>query len=404
MSVPWRRRSNGSAASSTRSSVAAGPAREEARPDPLDQGVARDVVGGDHDHAPAAARPDPVLGEGDARRRRGAGHVDVGVRPAGADVLGELAVAHGEDAEQEAPVEGVGLLREERVDLGDPPRDLRAGARLPRRLEQLLELPLLRPPALERVVALRLVGEAVEAGEGAREDDARLVAQRLRQHPALGQVLAGGGLLPGLDERDPGLAQGVETRGHRELRRRVERLDELVGHAVLGAEVERAGAAGELDDVLRVVDRLEVPAAVRGLDELGDAPAGHPLAVALRDEVDELLAGQDARGVLRVHDRLVGAGQAEAGAADDDRAGRDVVAVVRPFRARGRGRGSREGRERRLEERAQLVERAGRLGGSRGHRRRRERLAPDDRARWTRTWSPLRGPRSRPRTARRAPG
>ena len=373
MSVPWRRRSNGSAASSTRSSVAPAPLAMKPGPDPLDQGVARDVVAGHHDHAPAATRPDPVLGESDAGRRRGAGHVDVGVRPAGADVLGELAVAHREDAEQEAPVELVGLLLEEHVDLRDPPRDLRPGPRLPDRLQQLLELPLLRPPALERVVALRLVGEAVEAGEGAREHDARLLAHRLRQHPPLGQVLAGGGLLPGLDEGDPRLAQRVEPRGHRELGRQVEGLDELLGDAVLGAEVERARAARELDDVLRVVDRLEVPAAVRRLDELRDAPARHPLAVALRDGADELLAGQDARGVLRVHDPLVRPGKPEARPADDDRAQRNLVAVVRPFRTHGRGR--RKRRERLLEKRAQLVERAGRRGRGPG---RRSGLAPHD--------------------------
>ena len=54
-------------------------------------------------------------------------------------------------------------------------------------------------------------------------------------------------------------------------------------------------------------------------------------------------------------------GRPRPGAADDDRAGRDVVAVVRPFRARGGG--GRERLERPLEERAQVVERAGRVAG-----------------------------------------
>ena len=82
---------------------------QEARADPLQEVVAGHVVRADDDHAAAPAAADPVLGNGDALGRAGAGGVDLRVGAARADVLGELAVAHGQDAEQEAAVERVRL-------------------------------------------------------------------------------------------------------------------------------------------------------------------------------------------------------------------------------------------------------------------------------------------------------
>ena len=81
-----------------------GARREEARADPVHQ-CRGGVVGGDDHDPPAAPGADPVLGErdrlGGARARR----VDLRVRPARADELGELRVAHRQHAEQEAAVE-----------------------------------------------------------------------------------------------------------------------------------------------------------------------------------------------------------------------------------------------------------------------------------------------------------
>ncbi len=45
------------------------------------------------------------------------------------------------------------------------------------------------------------------------------------------------------------------------------------------------------------------------------------LAEAFGDEIDELLAAQDAQGVVGVHHSLMRPGQAEAGPGDHDRAG-----------------------------------------------------------------------------------
>ena len=53
--------------------------------------------------------PDPVLGKGDALGGARARGVDLGVRPARADDLGELGVPHRQHAEEEPAVERVGL-------------------------------------------------------------------------------------------------------------------------------------------------------------------------------------------------------------------------------------------------------------------------------------------------------
>jgi len=92
---------------------------EEARGRPLEERVAGEVVGGDDDDAPAAAGADPVLRQGDALRGAGARRVDVRVRAARADELGELRVPHRQDLEDEAAVEGVAVLLDGRLQLVD---------------------------------------------------------------------------------------------------------------------------------------------------------------------------------------------------------------------------------------------------------------------------------------------
>ena len=122
--MPCRRRSKGRAASSTTSSVAAAPVDEEAGAEPLEQVVAGHVVGGDDDDAPAASGVDPVLRQRDRLRRARARGVHLRVRAARADQLGELRMAHGEHAEQEAAVERIGLPLERRAALVDEAVDL----------------------------------------------------------------------------------------------------------------------------------------------------------------------------------------------------------------------------------------------------------------------------------------
>jgi hypothetical protein len=92
--MPWRRRSNGVAASlHDVSSVAAAPLAR--KPAPIHGSSVVVASSADHDdHAAAAAGADPVLGQARRPGRRRARGVDLRVRAARADQLGELRVAH----------------------------------------------------------------------------------------------------------------------------------------------------------------------------------------------------------------------------------------------------------------------------------------------------------------------
>ena len=301
--------------------------RQEAGPDPTHQVVAGHVVGAQHDHAAATAAANPVLGQGDALRRRGASSVDVRVRPTCADVFGKLAVTHRQDAEDEAAVKLVGGASQLVLQLAQLAVQLAQRSVILHILAQIVEHGNLLAQALPAMVTLQLVGEAVAAGEGAGEDYARLVAQGFRQQPAVRQVRALGRGAVGLHQRDARFAQGVDAGGNRKLRRDVQRLDQLGRHAILRGQVERAAAAGQLDHLIGALDHLEAAAAVLALDQARDALVRHLLAIAFGDQVNKLLAAQDAQRVVRVHHQLAGPRQAEARAGDDDRTLRNVVAV-----------------------------------------------------------------------------
>ena len=126
------------------------------------------------------------------------------------------------------------------------------------------------------------------------------------------------------DERDAGVAQGVDAGADGELGLPSEGGDPVGVDAELVAEVELAGPAGQLDHVGRAVDRLEAAAGV-ALDEPGDVLVEHLVADPRRDHVDALLAVQDAGDVGVVED-VRRAGQAEGRARDDDRLGRPAAA------------------------------------------------------------------------------
>ncbi len=261
-----------------------GPGGEEARADPRQHLVGGRVVGGDHDHPRATARADPVLGEGDRLRRARARRVDLRVRAAGADELGELRVPHREDAEQEAPVERVLVLGELEPQVVDPALDLDARDRVALRdaREDLLELAQLLAPGAVAPEPVELVGELVVARERRAEHDPGVVAQRRGQGPAVRELRAGGRRLVVLDERDARVAQRVDARADRELRRAAERREPPGVDAEVVLEVHLPGARRELDDVGDVVDRLEVRLAVLALHEAGDVAVGDLVAHARR--------------------------------------------------------------------------------------------------------------------------
>ena len=224
-----------------------GAGGQEAGADPLDQVVAGDVVGGDDDHPPAAPGADPVLGKGDRLRRAGAGGVDLRVGTAGADQLGELRMAHGEDAEQKPPIERVRLALERRAQrmdlLVEVAEHLFRSVALREAGAQVLQGDELLPPGVVGVIARDLVDESVVAGERGGEDDAGVVAQRVGEHPALGQERAFAGRAVAHHQRDAGVAQRVDAGGDGQPRARVQRRQPFGRDAELRAEVERGHRA-----------------------------------------------------------------------------------------------------------------------------------------------------------------
>ncbi len=286
-----------------------GACRQEAGADPTHQVLAGHIVGANHDHAAAAPVANPVLRQRHSLGSAGAGGVDVRVGAARADVLGELAVSHRQDAEDEAAVKLVGMLLQLFLQLTDAAHNLAQRRRVGGVLTQLFERSDLLASVLPLVVAPELICHAVAAGEGAGKDDAGLVAQRFGEQPAVRQVSALARRAVGLHERNARLAQCIQPGGNRKLRGDVERLDQLLRDAVFLRQIKVAAAPGQLDHITRVFDYLEATAAVVALDQPRDAPARHLPAEALRDQVDELLAAQDAHGVVRIHHRLVGARQ-----------------------------------------------------------------------------------------------
>ena len=291
--------------------------RQESRANPLQQMITGDVVCAQDQHPAATAGAYPVFGDGNALGCAGTGRVDVGIGAAGTDVLGELAVAHGQDAEDKAAVKLVWLTLQRFAQVGDAPADLLQRTCVGGVAAQILQRGKLRAPVFPGVVAAQFLGEAVAAGEGAGEDDAGFIAHGVRQHPAIGQQTSGAGLAPCLHQRNACLAQRIDAGCKGKLSGDIQRFHQLGRHAVFLAQIERPAAACQLDHLIRVGDDLEAAAAVFCLDQAGDALVQHLAAETFRNQVHELLAAQDAQRVVRIHDGFIRARQAQAGAADD---------------------------------------------------------------------------------------
>ena len=294
---------------------------QEARADPVQQVVRRDVVRGDDDHTPAPPGADPVLRQSHGLGRRGTGRVDLRVRPARTDVLGELRMAHRQDAEHPLAVEAIRFFFKPRLQFVDAPVDF-AGERVvavgaSQACAQALEVFEPLAQGLVGVEVFHLLGEGVVAGEGRGEDHPRLVAQCARQHPAFGQLRVGGGVFIMHRQRHARVAQGVDARTDAEPVGRFQRVVPFGGIAEVFDDVEFTGASGEFDDLGLVLDDLEMRLAVFGFDEARDVFIDHIPAQLRRDHVDELIAVQERLDVRIVED-LVAPRQAEAGPADDN--------------------------------------------------------------------------------------
>ena len=275
---------------------------QEPGADPRQQLVRGRVVGRDDDRPPAASHADPVLGDRDGLGRACAGRVDLRVRPARADQLGELGVTHREDAEEEAAVEPIRFLFELdpqvvdlAVDLGQ--RDAVAMAR--ESLAQGLDLGQPLPARAILREALRLRGELLDARERRCEDHAGVVAQHGRAAPSRRAAASRDGRLVVEDEGDAGVAKGVDAGADRELGAAPQSRDPVGVDAELGGQVQLAPLRGELDHVVDVVDRLEARRPVVALDQAHDVTIEDLVAQARGDEVDELLAVEDSRRLRR---------------------------------------------------------------------------------------------------------
>ena len=300
-----------------------GATGEEAAGEPGHQRVSSGVVGGHDDYAAATPGANPVLGERHRLRRRGARGVDLGVRTAGPDDLGELRVTHREHAEQEPAIEAVRVRLHLGAEVGDQAIDLGRG-----RLGALHAGP--HPFEGEQVltacavghVGLDVLGEAVVAGEGAREDHAGVVAERVGQSPTIGQLGSEGGGLVAHHQRDAGIAEGVESGTDRQPGRVVERLVAGGVDRELLDDVERSVTSGELDHLGGVVDRLEARSARLALDQPGDVHVGHACPRCIGERVDELLSVEDS-GDVSVVEGVLDPREAECGPGDDHRFGVD---------------------------------------------------------------------------------
>ncbi len=124
--------------------------------------------------------------------------------------------------------------------------------------------------------------------------------------------------------------QGVEPCGDGQLGVAPQCGEPLGVHPELGRKVELAPTGRELDDVGRAVDALEHRRAVVALHQPGDVAFGDLVPPRRGDDVDELLAVQDAGHVGVVED-LCGARQAERRPRDDDRLGERGRLAVGPL-------------------------------------------------------------------------
>ena len=257
---------------------------QESRAHPFHQMVRGQLVGADHDHAPAAPQTNPILGHRNGHGRGCTSRIDLRVRSANPEHLGELGVAHGEHLEDEAPVE--------------------------------LELGLLFACLVETRDFARKI---VEAGKGRGEDHAGLVGHAKRQAPAVGQVTARRGTAVVAYQRNAGVAQGLDTGRDGERGCGVEDLGALLGHAELLDQIESALAAGQADDLVDGLDGLQARLAHLALVQAHDVLAQHALAHLCGHGFDEGFTGQDAIDVAVVEHTPAFAGQAQADARHHDR-------------------------------------------------------------------------------------
>ncbi len=161
-------------------------------------------------------------------------------------------------------------------------------------------------------------GEGVVTGKSRAENHAGIVPHGVGQSPALGQLRAFAGRLIAHDQRDAGVAQGVDSRGDRQASNPVEGCQVIGGNAEFTFQIESAAAAGQLDDILDIRDGLKGGLSLFALDQAPDVFVEHGVAELRRDGANELIAAQDALDIAIVED-VLGSGQAQRRSGDHHR-------------------------------------------------------------------------------------
>ncbi len=129
------------------------------------------------------------------------------------------------------------------------------------------------------------------------------------QSPTLGQLRSLGSGLIAHDQRDAGVAQGVEAGGDRQLRDPVESAYAFGGNSELLFQIESASTARQLDDVRDAADGFEGGVSVIALYQAGNVFVEHGAPEARGNRIDELIAAQDA-GDVAIIENVIGSGQA----------------------------------------------------------------------------------------------
>ncbi len=183
--------------------------------------------------------------------------------------------------------------------------------------KQGFQRPQLLAAGVIRVVARHFIRERVATRKGRSEDHAGVVAQSVREGPSIRQLRAFARCLVAHDQRNAGIAQGIDSHGDRQLGVAVESRLAVGGNAEFTFQIERTSASCQLDDIGHIVDGFECRSAIVALHQAGNVLVEHCLPQACGDEIDELIAAQDASEVRIVKDAL-GAGQTESRTCDDD--------------------------------------------------------------------------------------
>src|SRR5208283_2346266 len=103
---------------------------------------------------------------------------------------------------------------------------------------------------------------------------------------------------------DAGIAQCIDTRSDRQLGDTVECAHALGGNSKFIFQLESSSAAGQLDDVRDITDRVEPGFSALALNQARDVLVEHGAPETLGDGIDKLIPAQNACDVGVIEDVL----------------------------------------------------------------------------------------------------